>query len=187
MRRIVVGITGASGTIYGIKLLEALKQSMGVESHLVITPSALRTMELETDFTRAEVERLAHHVHDAENIASPLASGSFPVEAMAVVPCSIKTLSAIAHSYADNLLVRAADVSLKEGRKLILGVRETPLHKGHLKLMLAAAELGATIVPPMVALYHKPRSINEVVDHGVGRILDCLEIPHELYRRWEGA
>jgi 4-hydroxy-3-polyprenylbenzoate decarboxylase len=187
MRRIVVGISGASGSIYGVRLLEALRPMEDVETHLVLTCGAVRTLELETDRTRSEVEALADEVYDVEDIAAPIASGSYPVEAMVVVPCSIKTLSAISSSYADNLLTRAADVALKEGRKLVLCVRETPLHKGHIKLMLAAAELGAAIVPPMVALYHKPATVDEVIDHGVGRILDTLNIMHQLYKRWGSA
>jgi len=186
MRRIVIGMSGASGAIYGVRLLEALGQTAGVETHLVLSEGARATLAAETDLTPADVERLAHRVHDPANLAAPIASGSFPVEAMAVVPCSMKTLSAITRSYGDNLLVRAADVTLKEGRPLVLCPRETPLHKGHLKLLWEAADLGARIVPPMVAFYPRPQSIAEVVDHTVGKILDQLGIPHELFRRWGG-
>jgi 4-hydroxy-3-polyprenylbenzoate decarboxylase len=187
MRRIIVGVSGASGSVYAVRLLEALKEADGVESHLIVSPSAVRTLELETGMAQAELAALADVVHDHGDMAAPVASGSFRADSMAVVPCSIKTLSAIANSYADNLLTRAADVMLKEGRKLVLGVRETPLHKGHLKLMLHAADIGALIVPPMVACYHKPTSVEEVVDHGVGRILDMLDVEHGLFTRWEGG
>jgi 4-hydroxy-3-polyprenylbenzoate decarboxylase len=186
MRKIVVGISGASGTVYGFRLVQALAAVSGVETHLVITSGAKRTMAAESDLDSAEVEKLADHVHGEYDLAAPIASGSFGADAMVVLPCSIKTLSAIANCYSDNLLVRAADVMLKERRPLILGVRETPLHKGHLKLMLEAADNGAVIVPPMVALYTRPKSVEEVIDHGVGRVLDLLKVEHDLYRRWTG-
>jgi 4-hydroxy-3-polyprenylbenzoate decarboxylase len=186
MRKIVVGISGASGSVYGFRLVQALAAASGVETHLVISAGAKRTMEVESNLDSAEVEKLADFVHDERDLAAPIASGSFGAHAMVVLPCSIKTLSAIANCYADNLLTRAADVMLKERRTLILGVRETPLHRGHLKLMLEATENGAVIVPPMVALYNHPKSVEEVIDHGVGRVLDLLEVEHDLYRRWTG-
>lgn len=186
MRRIIVGISGASGALYGIRLLEELRAAQGVQTHLVLSRAALRTIDLETGWTRARVEALADAVHDVDDLAAPIASGSFPAEAMVVAPCSMRTLSAISLSLADNLLTRAADVALKERRTLVLCVRETPLHAGHLRRMLEAAELGAVIAPPLVALYHKPATVDEVIDHGVGRLLDALNVPHSLYRRWEG-
>jgi 4-hydroxy-3-polyprenylbenzoate decarboxylase len=186
MKRIVVGITGASGSAYGIRLLEVLKSTPGVETHLVLTTAGRKTLSLESDFTPEEVEALADFCHDPEDLAAPLSSGSFKVEAMVVVPCSMKSLSAIVNSYGADLLARAADVTLKEGRKLILCPRETPLHKGHLKLMLSAAELGAVILPPMVAFYHRPKSVEEIVDHTVGRILDTLGVDSDLFKRWGG-
>ncbi len=184
-KRVVVGITGASGVIYGIELLRALGRA-GIETHLVMTDAAKKTIELETPFTPKEVGELAYRVHDIGDHAAPIASGSFLTEGMAVVPCTIKTLSAIVHSYNDNLLVRAADVCLKEGRKLVLAVRETPLHLGHLRLMCQAAELGAVILPPMPGFYHRPSSVGEIILHIVGKIMDQFCLPHELFRRWQG-
>ncbi|TAL15871.1 UbiX family flavin prenyltransferase [bacterium] len=184
MRRIVVGITGASGSAYGIRLLEVLKDSPEIETHLILTTAGRKTLSLESGRTPEEVEALADFRHDPEDLAAPLSSGSFKVDSMVVVPCSMKSLSAIVNSYGADLLSRAADVTLKEGRKLILCPRETPLHKGHLKLMLFAAELGAVILPPMVAFYHKPKSVEEIVDHTVGRILDTLEVDSDLFKRW---
>ena len=182
-RRIIVGITGASGAIYGIELLKVLRTA-GVESHLIITDAAARTIPLETDYTIPDVQALATGSYEEGDISAPVASGSFLTHGMVVAPCSMKSLSAIANSYAENLLVRAADVCLKEGRKLILLVRETPLHRGHLRLMSMAAELGAIILPPIPAFYHRPQSIQEIVHQTVGKTLDQLGIEHELYRRW---
>jgi len=184
-RRVIVGITGASGAIYAIELLRALGKA-GIETHLIMTDAAKKTIELETPFTPNEVGELASMVHDIEDQAAPIASGSFLTEGMAVVPCTIKTLSAIVHSYNENLLVRAADVCLKEGRKLVLAVRETPLHLGHLRLMCQAAELGAIILPPMPGFYHRPSSVEEIVLHIVGKIMDQFCLAHELFRRWQG-
>jgi len=183
--RLVVGITGASGVIYGIELLRALRRA-GVETHLVMTDAAKKTIELETPFRPEDVGGLAYRVHDIGDHAAPIASGSFLTHGMAVVPCTIKTLSAIVHSYNENLLVRAADVCLKEGRKLVLAVRETPLHLGHLRLMCQAAELGAVLLPPMPGFYHKPSSVEEIVLHIVGKIMDQFCLPHDLFRRWQG-
>ena len=186
MKRIVIGITGASGVIYGIRLLEALKHSE-VETHLVLSEAAKKNILIETDFTVKDVEELARKVHDIRNLAAPISSGSFKTEGMVIVPCTIKTLSGVAHSYNENLLIRAADVTLKEGRRLIVVVRETPLHKGHLELMHKVADLGGVILPPIPAFYHAPRTIDGVIDHTVGRILDVMEVEHSLFRRWEGA
>jgi 4-hydroxy-3-polyprenylbenzoate decarboxylase len=183
--RIVVGISGASGVVYGIRLLEALAgHAPDVERHLVITPSGERNIALETDVAVDAVREMADAVHDYHDLAAPIASGSFPVRGMVVAPCSIRSLSDIAHGHADNLLARAADVTLKEGRRLILVPRETPLHKGHLKLMLEAVDNGAVILPPVPAFYHRPATIADIVDQTVGKILDRLALPHTLYRRW---
>lgn len=185
-KRIIVGITGASGVIYGIELLKALGQK-AVETHLVITDAARKTIELETNLSLAQVEALASSVYSPTDHGAPIASGSFLTEGMAVVPCTIKTLSAIVHSYNDNLLVRAADVCLKERRRLVLAVRETPLHVGHLRLMYQAAELGAVILPPIPGFYHRPETLKDVILHIVGKILDQFYIPHELFPRWHGG
>jgi 4-hydroxy-3-polyprenylbenzoate decarboxylase len=186
MERIIVGITGASGVIYGIRLLEVLKET-SVETHLVLTEAAKRNIKLETAFSVERVERLATEVHENTDLAAPISSGSFRTDGMVVVPCTIKTLSGVAHSYDESLLVRAADVTLKERRSLILVVRETPLHKGHLELMLKVAELGGIILPPIPAFYHSPRTIEDLIDHTIGRILDIMQIDHSLYKRWEGG
>jgi 4-hydroxy-3-polyprenylbenzoate decarboxylase len=184
MKRLVVGISGATGAIYGIRMLEILKKTE-METHLIVTEAAKKTILLETEFEIEYVESLADYVYDVENIGGAVASGSFATTGMIVIPCSIKSLSAIANSYSDNLLVRAADVTLKEGRKLILVVRETPLHKGHLQLMLRAADMGAVIFPPVPSFYHVPKTIEGIVDQTVGKILDLFNIEHHLFKRWE--
>lgn len=184
--RVIVGISGASGALYGIELLKALRDK-AVETHLVITEAAKRTIAIETDYSVQEVENLATVVHDCTDHAAAIASGSFMTDGMAVVPCSVKSLSAIVHSYNDNLLIRAADVCLKERRKLVLAVRETPLHLGHLRLMCQAAELGAIILPPIPGFYHRPSSMEQLVLHVVGKILDQFQIPHNLFARWAGG
>jgi len=184
MGRIVVGISGASGAIYGIRLLEVLSGCAGIETHLIITGAAVKTIHLETAYSLEQIERLAHRVYDNGKVGAAVASGSFKTEGMVVIPCSMKTASAIAHSYSDNLLVRAADVTLKEKRKLVVVPRETPLHLGHLRILAVLAEMGAVVLPPMPAFYHRPRSIEDVVDHTVGKILDQLSIEHALFRRW---
>ena len=185
MRRIVVGISGASGVIYGIRLLEVLKE-LGLETHLIISEAAKKNILLETSFTVKDVENLAHEVHDTKNQAATISSGSYKTGGMVIVPCAIKTLSGVAHSFNENLLIRAADVTLKEKRRLVLVIRETPLHKGHLILMQKVAELGGIILPPVPAFYSNPKSIEDLIDHTVGKILDIMEIDHNLYRRWEG-
>ena len=185
--RIVIGMSGSTGAIYGIRLLQALAEHKDIETHLVISKPARETIALETDYAIDQVEAFAHKVYAINNIAAAIASGSFKTEGMAIVPCSIKTLSAIANSYNDNLLVRAADVTLKEHRRLVLMVRETPLHVGHLRLMTLAAEMGAIIAPPMPAFYSKPQTVDEIVNHTVGRVLDLLGVAHEgLVKRWVG-
>jgi 4-hydroxy-3-polyprenylbenzoate decarboxylase len=182
----VVGITGASGTIYGIRALEALRSVAGVSIHLVMTEQARRTMQIETAHKPDDVARLAHVVHDPGDVAAAISSGSFKTDGMLVAPCSIKTASAIAHSLNDNLLVRAADVTLKERRRLVLMVRETPLHLGHLRMLVQLAETGASIVPPIPGFYTKPQSVDDIVNHAVGKALDALGVPNELFRRWQG-
>ena len=185
-RRIVVGISGASGAIYGIRTLLALRAATEVEVHLVVSSGARATIEYETDSTVADVQALAHVVHDEKDLAAPLASGTFITHGMVVAPCSIRTLSSIANSLNDNLITRAADVHLKERRPLVLMVRETPLHAGHLRLMREASLAGATILPPVPGFYIRPKTIDELVDHSVGKALDQLGIEHSLFRRWNG-
>ena len=187
MSRLVVGITGASGSIYGIRLLEVLRTTTDVELHVVISAAGKRTLVEETDFSVADVEALAHHHYDVKDIGATLASGSFRTAGMVIAPCSIKTVSALANSHADTLLARAGDVTLKEGRPLIVVVRETPLHVGHLRQMLALAEMGAVILPPVPAFYHRPKTIRDLVDHTVGRVLDRLGIAHGLVAEWTGT
>jgi len=182
----VVGITGASGTIYGIRALEALRAIPDAKIHLVMTDQARRTIRLETSHDPDDVARLAHFVHAADDVAAPISSGSFKTDGMLVAPCSIKTASAIAYSLNDNLLVRAADVAMKERRRLVLMVRETPLHLGHLRTLARLAEIGAVIVPPIPGFYTKPRSVDDIVNQSVGKALDALGAPNELFTRWQG-
>ncbi len=186
MERIVVGLSGASGQIYGIRLLEALRRVPGIETHLVITRSARITIAQETDVELSYIEGLADAVYQPEDIGARIASGSFGTRAMAVAPCSIKTLSAIANCYNSELIARAADVQLKQGRPVILLVRETPLHRGHLRLMLQASENGCILMPPVPAFYNRPQSLQDVIDHTVGRVLARLGIENTLYREWTG-
>jgi flavin prenyltransferase len=188
MRRVVVGISGASGVIFGIRLLEVLRGVDDVEVHLVMSNAGKRTIGLETDRAVEEVEALADRVYRVGDIAAAVASGSFKTSAMVVVPCSMKTLSGIANSYADNLLIRAAEVTLKDRRRLILVPRETPLHLGHLRLLVRVAEMGAVVMPPVPAFYHRPETVEEIVDQTVNRILDLLDIDldDDLFQRWEG-
>jgi 4-hydroxy-3-polyprenylbenzoate decarboxylase len=182
--RLVVGMAGASGAIYGIRLLEVLRARREVETHLVITKPAERTIAEETSYRVAEVREMASVVHPLTDIGASIASGSFRTVGMVVIPCSIHTVSSVAYCQSDNLLTRAADVVLKERRKLVLVVRETPLHPGHLKAMLAAAEAGAVILPPVPAFYSQPKTVEDIVDHTVGRVLDQFGIEHDLVRRW---
>jgi 4-hydroxy-3-polyprenylbenzoate decarboxylase len=184
--RIIVGMSGASGTIYGIRLLEKLKKHPESETHLIVSRSGEKTAYLENGKKLQDLKQLATHWHPVEDIASPLASGSFPVDAMVVAPCSIHTMSAIATGITSNLLTRAADVALKERRRLILMVRESPLHAGHLRSMGALAEMGAIIAPPVPAFYHHPQTVLEIVDHSVDRILDLIGLPDPEARRWRG-
>lgn len=183
--RLIVGVSGATGAIYGIRLLQVLRQK-GVETHLVISDSAQKNIELETSYRVDEVKALASFVYDFHDVGAAVASGSFLTQGMVVIPCAIKSLAGIAHSYNENLLIRAADVCLKERRKLVLVVRETPLHVGHLKLMLAVTEMGGVILPPMPAFYHLPRTLDDVVDQTVGKVLDQFGLEGNLFRRWSG-
>ena len=187
-KRLIVGISGASGAIYGIRMLEVLARRPEVETHLVVSQAArpIIVHENETDHTLAQVEALADHIHAPDDLAAPIASGSFATDGMAIMPCSIKTLSAIANSYAADLMSRAADVTLKEGRPLILVVRETPLHLGHLRLAARAAEIGAVIFPPVPAFYGRPQTVADIIDGTVGRVLARLGVDNELYVRWKG-
>lgn len=186
MKKLIVAISGASAAIYGIRMLEALRR-IKVESHLIVSGPARDIIALETDYHVADVEALADQVYDVEDVGAPIASGSFKADGMAIIPCSIKTLSAVANSYNDNLIARAADVTLKEKRRLVLVVRETPLHKGHLGLMLTAADVGAIIYPPMPAFYGMPQTIDDIVNHTIGKILDLFDIEHDLLNRWPGT
>ena len=187
MRRIVVGISGASGVVYGIRLLELLRGAAGVETHLVLSDPAKRTIVEETDWVVKDVEALATHRHDNKDIGASIASGSFKTDGMVIAPCSVKEAASVAHCLADNLMTRAADVTLKEGRPLILLVRETPLHVGHLRMLTQLAEMGAVILPPMPAFYHRPKQIEDLVDHTLARVLDRLQIPQTLIGEWQGT
>jgi 4-hydroxy-3-polyprenylbenzoate decarboxylase len=186
VKRIVVGITGSTGSLYGIRLLECLRTTPDVETHLVISAPGKRTLVEETDRSVKDVEALAHVVYDDKDIGACLASGSYRTAGMAIAPCSIKTVSALANSHTDTLISRAGDVTLKEGRTLVAVVRETPLHAGHLKQMLALAEIGAVILPPMPAFYLRPKTVDDVIDHTVARILDRLGLPQDLLPEWPG-
>ena len=188
-KKLVIGISGATGVIYAIRLLEILRDIESVETHLVVSSAAARTITLETDYTVKQVTSLADKTYPFGDIGAAIASGSFKTMGMVVIPCSVKTLSGIANSYSENLLLRAADVTLKERRPLVLSFRETPLHTGHIRLMLQAAELGAILAPPMPAFYTKPSAVQELVDHHVFRLLDLLgiEFPEGLLKRWNGA
>jgi 4-hydroxy-3-polyprenylbenzoate decarboxylase len=185
--RLVVGITGASGSIYGIRLLEVLRTTTDVELHLVVSAAGKRTIVEETDFSVADVEGLAHHRYDVKDIGASLASGSFRTAGMVVAPCSIKTAAAIAACYSDTLLTRAADVTLKEGRPLILLVRETPLHLGHLRMLTSLAEMGAVVLPPVPAFYTRPKALDDIINATVARVLDRLQLPQTLVGEWQGA
>jgi 4-hydroxy-3-polyprenylbenzoate decarboxylase len=184
--KLIVGISGATGAIYGIRTLQTLRACQ-VESHLVLTDSSKLTIELETTFSVKEVENLADYVYDNRDIGASISSGSFKTDGMLIGPCSIKSLSALANSYNDSLLVRAADVVLKERRKLVVIPRETPLHIGHLKLLMAVAEMGAVILPPMPAYYHMPKTIDDIINQTVGKALDQFGVDHQLFKRWEGG
>ncbi|WP_216081275.1 UbiX family flavin prenyltransferase [Citrobacter sp. MGH 55] len=189
MKRLIIGISGASGAIYGVRLLQVLRDVPDVETHLIMSQAARQTLSLETDLSLRDVQALASVTHDARDIAASISSGSFQTAGMVILPCSIKTLSGIVHSYTDGLLTRAADVVLKERRPLVLCVRETPLHLGHLRLMTQAAEIGAIIMPPVPAFYHCPQTLDDVINQTVNRVLDQFDIalPQDLFTRWQGA
>ena len=185
-QRIVVGISGSTGAIYGIRLLEVLRARPEIETHLAISAPGKKTIAYETDYSVKDVEALAHVVYDNRDVGAALASGSFRTAGMVIVPCSMKTVSALATSYTDTLLARAGDVTLKEGRPLIVVVRESPLHLGHLRQLTALAEIGAIVMPPMPAFYQRPQTVSDIVNHTVARILDRLGIPHDLAPEWTG-
>lgn len=185
-RRLIVGLSGASGVIYGIRLLEVLKSVDVVETHLVLSNGAKLNISLETDWQLRDVEALADTVHSDQNLAASISSGSFQTDGMAVVPCSMKTLSGIVNSYSDNLVVRAADVVLKEHRRLVLLPREMPLHVGHCRLLYQAAKMGAVIAPPMPAFYNDPQTVDDIINHSVGRVLDLFGIDSGIVKRWQG-
>lgn len=189
MKRLIIGISGASGAIYGVRLLQVLREVPDIETHLVMSQAARQTLSLETDLSLRDVQALADVVHDARDIAASISSGSFKTMGMVILPCSMKTLSGIVNSYTDGLLTRAADVVLKERRQLVLCVRETPLHLGHLRLMTQAAEIGAVIMPPVPAFYHRPQTIDDIINQTVNRVLDLfnIDLPQDLFTRWQGA
>ena len=183
--RLIIAITGASGVIYGKRLLEVLQEKK-IETHLIVSKAAEKVIEHELEMTKKDFEKLAQHVYNVDDLDAPLMSGSFQTDGMIIIPCTMKTLAGIAHGYADNLILRAADVTLKERRKLIVAPRETPLSVIHLRNMLAVAKLGVFVIPAMPAYYHKPKKIDDLVDFVVGKILDCLSVDHKLFKRWSG-
>jgi len=185
--RLIVGMSGASGLIYGIRLLEVLKTVPDVETHLVLSNGAKLNISLETEWSVRDVEALADEVHSDQNLAATIASGSYATDGMVIVPCSMKTLSGVVHSYAEHLIVRAADVILKEHRRLVLVPRETPLHTGHCRLLYEASHMGAIIAPPMPAFYNAPQSIDDLINHNVGRVMDLFGVDSGMVRRWKGA
>ena len=185
-RRIIVAISGASGAVYGVRLLQVLRDTSGLESHLVVSSAGWRNVQEEHGLQRADIEALAHHVHDIANVGAAIASGSFQCSGMVVAPCSMRTLAAIAHGLSDNLMTRAADVLLKERCRLVLMVRESPLNLIHLRNMVSASEAGAIICPPMPAFYLRPQSVDDIINFSVARALDLLDVPHTLAARWNG-
>ena len=182
-KRMIIAITGASGVIYGIQMLRAMQETP-YETHLIISDSGSRNIEIETGLNPDEIKKMADYTHSYTDVGAALSSGSFITEGMTVIPCTIKTLSGIANCYTDNLIVRAADVTLKEKRKLLLVVRETPLHVGHLRLMTMAAEMGAHLLPPVPSFYHQPKTIDDIINHTIGKIFDYFNIEHNLFKRW---
>lgn len=185
-RKLIVAITGATGVIYGVRLLQGLRELPEVESHLLISEAGVLNLHQELALNRKDVEALADVVHNVRDIGASIASGSFQSDGMIVAPCSMRTLAAVAHGLSDNLITRAADVVLKERRRLVLMVRETPFNLAHLRNMTAVTEMGGIIFPPLPGFYHKPQSIQEMVDHTVGRVLDLFSLPHHLTPRWNG-
>jgi 4-hydroxy-3-polyprenylbenzoate decarboxylase len=185
-RRIIVAITGATGAVYGVRLLQLLAAIPGIETHLVVSDAAVLTLKQEVGMQRRDVEALAHVVHKNGNIGATIASGSFQVDAMVVAPCSMKTLASVAHGLSDNLIARAADVCLKERRRLVLMVRETPFNLAHLRNMTLVTEMGGVVFPPLPSFYHQPATIADMVDHTVARVIDLVGIEHALAPRWGG-
>jgi 4-hydroxy-3-polyprenylbenzoate decarboxylase len=186
MKKIVLALSGASGVIYGIRILQTLRDN-NIESHLMVSKPAAKNIGIETGYTLDELYKTASFVYDVDDIGAAIASGSFRADGMIVAPCSIKSLSAIAHSYNDNLIIRAADVTLKERRRLVLLVRETPLHEGHLELMIKVTRMGGIIMPPVPAFYHLPQTIDDLINQTVGKTLDLFSIDTRLFKRWEGS
>jgi 4-hydroxy-3-polyprenylbenzoate decarboxylase len=185
-RRLIVAITGATGALYGVRLLQVMRDMPGIETHLVVSEAGVLNLHQELDMNRKDVEALAHVAHNVRDIGATIASGSFQSEGMIVAPCSMKTLASVAHGMSENLITRAADVVLKERRRLVLMVRETPFNLAHLRNMTMVTEMGGIIFPPLPGFYHRPQSITDMVDHTVGRVLDLYAIPHELTPRWGG-
>lgn len=186
-RRLIVAITGASGTVYGVRLLEVLRQASGFETHLIVSPAGALTASQELNLKRGELEALANVTHSVRDIGATVASGSFSTDGMIIAPCSMRTLASVAHGFADNLVTRAADVVLKERRRLVLVTRETPLNLAHLRNMVAVTEMGGIILPPVPAFYSHPHTLEDVVNHTVGRVLDLFGVEHgQLLSRWKG-
>ncbi|WP_006577773.1 UbiX family flavin prenyltransferase [Cupriavidus sp. HPC(L)] len=185
-RRVIVAITGATGAVYGVRLLQVLRAVADVETHLLISPAGVMNLQHELDIGKAEAEALADVVHNVRDIGATIASGSFRAHAMVIAPCSMRTLAAIAHGLSDNLITRAADVTLKERRKLVLMVRETPLNLAHLRNMTAVTEMGGIVFPPVPGFYQKPDTIAQLVDHTIGRVLDLIDVPQTLAPSWAG-
>jgi 4-hydroxy-3-polyprenylbenzoate decarboxylase len=186
VRRLIIAITGATGSIYGVRLLEVLREIPDIETHLLVSEAGVLNLHQELDLRRKDVEALAHNVHPVRDVGAAIASGSFPTEGMIVAPCSMKTLAAIAHGMSDNLITRAADVVLKERRRLVLMVRETPLNLAHLRNMTAVTEMGGIIFPPLPGFYQRPQTIADMVDHTVGRVLDLFHLQQALTPQWSG-
>ena len=185
-KRLIIAITGATGAIYGVRLLQVLRDTPGIETHLMVSEAGVLNLHQELDMNRKDVEALAHVVHNVRNVGASIASGSFQSDGMVIAPCSMKSLASVAHGMADNLITRAADVVLKERRRLVLMVRETPFNLAHLRNMTAVTEMGGVIFPPLPGFYHRPQSIAEMVDHTVGRVLDLFAVEHQLTPRWNG-
>ena len=185
-RRIIVAISGASGAVYGTRLLQVLRETAGIETHLVVSEAGWRNVEQEAELGRSSIEALAHRVHDVHDVGASIASGSFRCSGMVIAPCSMRTLAAVAHGLGDNLITRSADVMLKERRRLVLMVRESPLNLAHLRNMASVTEMGGIVCPPMPAFYTHPRTVADIVDSSVARVLDLLDVQHSLSLRWEG-
>ncbi len=183
---LIIGITGATGVIYGIRLLEVLSSTDDIETHLIISEAGEMNIEGETNRKIEDIKKLASFSYDIRDVGASLASGSFQRDGMIIAPCTVKTMSALANSYTENLLIRAGDVTLKERKKLVLLVRETPLHIGHIRNMEKLCEMGAIIMPPVPAFYHKPKTIQDIIDHTIGKTLDMFDIKHNLFQRWAG-